>query len=118
MLTLQLHIPVYNPHLVQISHGAHHLGKHASQQSGSKSLAVCAGHVEQIPARAVAEHKDGTRGFDVPGFQVHQAGVMDALHDLEFALQAHLDSVLGRAPSWAVLTNLDRHQRAPFKLGP
>jgi len=70
---------------------------------------MLAGNVKQITTRAVAEHQNGPRHLNVPSLKMHQARVVDTLHNLQLALEAHLDAILRRSAARAVLTYLDGH---------
>ena len=98
------------PLVVEIAHRADQFREDPPQERGAEQFTVRAGNVEQITARAVAEHQDGPGSFYVPGLQVDQGRMADGLHDFQFALEAHFDTVFGRATPRAGFADLDSHQ--------
>lgn len=113
-LTLEFDVPVNDVLVVKIGHGAHKLGEHAADEGWRKKLAMTSRHVKQIPTGVVTKHEDCSGRLDTPGLEVHERRVPYRLHDLELPLQAHLDAVLGRTPSGAMLADLNGYQGPAF----
>lgn len=73
-------------------------------------------NVKEVPARTVTQHQKRPARLDAPRLQVHERRVANILHNLQLALQAHLNPILARPASGPVLEHLDGHQRLPIRL--
>lgn len=82
-------------------------------RSEQRTMGRC--DIKQIAARGVCEHQNGSRRLNTESLEIDQRRVMYALKDLELALQAHLNTILTRASSWAMLADLHSNQRLPFR---
>lgn len=109
--TLKLNVAVDDALAVKIRHGGHELAEYALNQLRAQKVAHARGKVKEVTARAVAHDEDGARLLDAPGAQVDDGRVPDDLHNLELALQAHLDAIFAGTAAGAVLADLDGDER-------
>ena len=100
--------------VVEIGDGADQLGKHAADEGWSEEIAMASGDVKEVAAGIVAEHEDSSTWLDAPCLEVDERWVAHYLHELQLALEAHLDAVLGCPASRAMLADFDGYQGPAF----